>query len=53
MPPALFQALRDQIEDYFLRYDDTSFIRKAIDVSLSQINKIKKFWEEIGLITPI
>ena len=52
MPPALSQALRDQIEDYFLRCDDTSFIREAIGVSLSQISKMRKFWEEIGLVTP-
>ena len=53
MPPGLLEALREQIEDHFLRCDNISFIRKATSVSISQISKIRKFWEETDLVTPV
>ena len=52
MPPSLSQELRDRIEDHFERLDDTKFIHEATGVSVSQIRKMRKCWEETGLTHP-
>ena len=52
MPSPLSPEFRDQIQDHFLRLNETAFIRKATGVSTNQINKIRKYWENIGLIIP-
>ena len=52
MPPPLSREVRDQIQDHFLRLDETAFIREATGVSISQISKMRRCWEETGLVVP-
>ena len=53
MPPPLSPELRDQIQDHFLRLDETAFIREATGVSTSQISKMRRCWEDTGLVVPL
>ena len=52
MPPPLSSELRDQIQDHILRLNETAFIREATGVLTSQISKMRKCWEDIGLVIP-
>ena len=52
MPPPLSSEFRNQIQDYFLRLDETAFIREATGVLTSQISKMRKCWEDTGLVIP-
>lgn len=52
MPPPLTDKVREEIADYFIKCEDTSFIHAATTVSVPQINRMRRNWEKWGEVTP-
>lgn len=52
MPPTLFDKVREEIADYFIKYKDTTFIHAATTVSVPQINCMRRNWEKLGEVSP-
>ncbi len=51
MPPSLPSAMRSRIRIYFDRSDFTAFISKVIEVSMTQIRRIRRAYIVIDMIT--
>lgn len=52
MPPPLSEKIREEIAEYFIKCEDTSFIHTATTVSVTQINRMRRNWEKSGEVTP-
>lgn len=52
MPPPLSEQVREEIIKYFIKCEDTSFIHAATTVSVTQINRMRRYWEKSGEVTP-
>lgn len=50
MPAPLSEEIREEIAEYFIKYEDTSFIHKATTESVTQINRMRRNWEKSGEI---
>jgi len=51
MPPSLSSAMRSHIHIHFDRSDFTVFISKVIEVSLTQIRKMRRAYIIIDIVT--
>jgi transposase len=51
MPPPLPSGMRSRIRIHFDRSDSTAFISKAIEVSLTQIRKMRRSYIVIDTVT--
>jgi len=51
MPPPLSSAMRSRIRIHFDRSDFTAFISKVIEVSVTQIRKMRRAYIVIDIVT--
>lgn len=52
MPPPLSDEVREEIAEYFIKREDISFIHTVTTVSVTQINRMRRYWENLGEVTP-